>query len=203
MDNISDPESLRIRQQMEETRAALADKLGALERQVTGTVETVKDSVSTVRNAFDLELQAQERPWVLLGGAVAVGFWLGYRSSAGRVHQRVENVRNIREARYLAQQSQREGGSGGERTDILGAVGHALEKEASLVKGLAVGAVLGIVRDLAAGSVSGPMERYLEDAVEGVTRRLGVRPLPRAETRAPSEGVESGVASGPEKTAPM
>jgi len=98
MDN--EPEREVIRQQMEETRAALTDKLETLEHQVVDTVQgattavqetvaTVKDAVQetvetvkgsvqetveTVKETFDLNRQVDRHPWLMFGGAVAVGY---------------------------------------------------------------------------------------------------------------------------------
>jgi len=93
-----------IRQQMEETRTALTEKLETLEQQmvqtvqgataavaetvenvkdaVQETVETVKDgvqqTVSTVKDTFDLPLQVQRHPWGMVLGAVAAGYLTGW-----------------------------------------------------------------------------------------------------------------------------
>src|SRR4051812_17988281 len=79
---LHDEEAERIRQQMNETRADLTEKLEVLEQQVVGTVETVKESVNTVQHVFDLKYQMQERPWAIMAGAAAVGLLVGY--STGR-----------------------------------------------------------------------------------------------------------------------
>ncbi len=184
-------EALRIRRQMEDTRVALSDKLGALEQQVAGTVETVKDSVNTVRNSFDLKMHVQKRPLTLFAGAAALGLLLGYRSSAGRVQHRAETVRNIREARHLARQAREQPVTEANRSDFLASLGESFEKELSLVKGLAVGAVLGLVRDMAVKSVSGHTQRYLEDALDGVSRRLGGQSTQKPQESEPSKLAES------------
>jgi len=98
-----DNETEVIRQQMEESRASLQDKLEVLEQQVLNTVqdanqtvETVKEtveavkdtvqetvasvkdsvqeSVASVKETFNFERHMQEHPWVMLAGAAAVGF---------------------------------------------------------------------------------------------------------------------------------
>jgi ElaB/YqjD/DUF883 family membrane-anchored ribosome-binding protein len=96
-----------IRDQMQETRTALTEKLEALESQVSSTVQnataavtetvqavkesvtdtvgTVKDTmqetVSTVkesvRDAFDLPGHVERHPWVAMLGSVAVGYVAG------------------------------------------------------------------------------------------------------------------------------
>jgi len=81
-----------IRDEMEQTRAHLAEKLGALETQVretvsgateavSSTVEGVKDVVSSVSETvesvtetFNVSKQVEQHPWMAFGAAVATGF---------------------------------------------------------------------------------------------------------------------------------
>jgi len=83
-----------IRDEMEQTRANLAEKLGALENQVretvsgateavSSTVEGVKDVVSsvsetveTVTETFNVTRQVEQHPWMAVGAAMATGFVL-------------------------------------------------------------------------------------------------------------------------------
>jgi len=85
-----------IRDQMEQKRAALADKLDALEDQVLDTVhevtntvsstvrgvtetvdsvtEDIKESVQAVKHSLNVSEKVREHPWIALGGAFATGF---------------------------------------------------------------------------------------------------------------------------------
>jgi len=89
-----------IRQQMEETRSGLQDKLETLEQQVKDTVqdattavsdtvdtvketvketvetvkETVQDTVDSVKETFNLSRHVQEHPWPAFACAAAAGF---------------------------------------------------------------------------------------------------------------------------------
>src|SRR5947209_887484 len=60
------------------TVESVKESVETVRETVSGTVENVKESVSTafenVRETFNLQRQMQERPWLVLGGAVAVGF---------------------------------------------------------------------------------------------------------------------------------
>jgi hypothetical protein len=82
--------------QLEETKLQLTDKLGTLEQQVSQTVETatsavaatveavqgtvdsvtgaVGDAVHGMHDAFDLRHQIEKHPFLVLGGAVVVGY---------------------------------------------------------------------------------------------------------------------------------
>lgn len=94
----NEPEMMR--QQMEETRASLTEKIESLEEQVvrtvhdataavSDTVETVKDAlhetvatvkesvhetVETVKDAFDVSLQVKRHPWAMMAGSFFVGY---------------------------------------------------------------------------------------------------------------------------------
>ena len=67
-----DQRSDYIRQDIESTRASLDEKLDTLE--------------TKARQAFDIKHQVAERPWMMLGAAVATGYVLG--SMGGETEQR-------------------------------------------------------------------------------------------------------------------
>jgi hypothetical protein len=74
-----------IRDQMEVTKSQLTNKLEPLELQVAGTVqsastavtatvEAVQDAVTSVRNTLDLQRITGSHPWLVVGGAAAIGY---------------------------------------------------------------------------------------------------------------------------------
>ena len=80
-----------IREQIEETRESLSDKIEALEVQVKGTIEGVTEAVDqtvgsvksgitegveAVKRTFDLPYQVCQRPWTMLGLAAAAVYLL-------------------------------------------------------------------------------------------------------------------------------
>src|SRR5215211_1754489 len=67
-----DQRSDYIRQDIEATRASLDEKLDTLE--------------TKARQAFDIKHQVAERPWMMVGAAVATGYVLG--SLGGETEQR-------------------------------------------------------------------------------------------------------------------
>ncbi len=56
-----------IRQQMEDTKSQLTEKLESLECQVS-------DGVQSVTDAFDLPLQIARHPWMAVGGSLFLGY---------------------------------------------------------------------------------------------------------------------------------
>jgi len=60
------------RQDIVDTRSAITEKLGILE-------DRAQEAVDRVKHAFDLQYQVKQRPWLMFGGAVLVGYMLGPR----------------------------------------------------------------------------------------------------------------------------
>jgi hypothetical protein len=75
--NNSRREIERGRQGIADTGSAIAEKLTILEDRVQGTVEAVKHTV-------DLHYQVKQRPWLMIGGSVLVGYTLGRRGGESR-----------------------------------------------------------------------------------------------------------------------
>jgi ElaB/YqjD/DUF883 family membrane-anchored ribosome-binding protein len=199
-----------IREQMERTRASLSEKLKALEQHVAGavqgatdavaetvgtvketvqaTVSTVKENVQatakTVQEAFDISLQFQRRPWLMLGGSMLVGYMAGtmlQRRRAPRVQSTAAAVcaGPIAGKHHEASQahtSEPEHGTFHEAgwMDKLSA---AVEPELAKLKGLAIGATMGVLRDMVAKSVRGEMGGKLRGIIDDATERLGGRPI--------------------------
>lgn len=63
-----------VRVEIEESRAALAAKINALEHRAT-------DLRTRARDAVDVRHQTYEHPWKVFGAAVTAGFLLGVLSS--------------------------------------------------------------------------------------------------------------------------
>src|SRR4029077_13252856 len=85
---LAEQDTDEMRQEIDCTRSAMADKLEALEDRVMGTVqsaqETVqdsiqmaKDTVATVKRSFDVKYQVEQHPWAMVGGCFFVGLALG------------------------------------------------------------------------------------------------------------------------------
>jgi hypothetical protein len=62
----------RGRQEVADTSSAIAEKLAILEHRVQETVDAVKHGV-------DFHYQVKQRPWLMVGGSLLVGYTLGRR----------------------------------------------------------------------------------------------------------------------------
>jgi ElaB/YqjD/DUF883 family membrane-anchored ribosome-binding protein len=83
--NVVQPSTDEMRQEIDSTRSALADKVEALEDRVKGSVQTVEDSiqiaqetVDTVRRTFDIKHHVEQHPWLMVGGCFVAGLAIGY-----------------------------------------------------------------------------------------------------------------------------
>jgi ElaB/YqjD/DUF883 family membrane-anchored ribosome-binding protein len=208
-----------IRNQMDETRTALAEKIELLEKQVTDTVQgaaqsvgdtvenvkhavedtvnsvktTVQESVHAVSEALSLSHHVERHPWPMMAGAVAVGFVGGYmlfsRSDDQRADAKFRRLASSQgrppEQEYGATPSQPthmpaspRRASNGSMSDMKSssssnAFQEWLRPATQQLQSLAVGAALGIMRDLLTRAVPKPMERQVSDMVNGLTTSLG------------------------------
>ena len=65
------------RRMVAESRSALTTKLGMLD-------DRVQETVADVKHVFDFDYQMQQRPWVMVGGSVLVGYTLARLVGAPR-----------------------------------------------------------------------------------------------------------------------
>ena len=194
-----------IQRQMQETRASLAEKLETLEQKVVGTVENattavhetvdaiketvhdtvasvqegVKGSVESVKDLFDVPAQVQRRPWLMMGGSVAVGYCLGTLLS------QQSSSRDDREAAnrlsWLSEANNRAYGAAALPPPAAPTEPSIWSAEIDKLKGLALGALFGTARELLITSLPEQMGAQLREVVDSVTKKVGGKPLPSSD----------------------
>lgn len=177
---------------------------GAVGDTVDSVNQSMRDTVESVKQTFDLPRQVDQHPWLMMSGAVAVGF------VAGKLLENAPEVR--RTARHVAGSfgptAQRFAGAA---ASTAGAVGAAASTAGSLfgslesmfgpelakVKEMAVGALLGIVRDAAVEAAPEPMRQQVREIIDGFTSKLGGKPVEGSvlSPRPPEEEAHNGPAS--------
>lgn len=216
-----------IRQQMEETRSSLTEKLETLENQVVETMqgatsavtetvekakEAVQDTVETVKETFNVRRQVEHHPWLMFGGSVALGYLggrllnrrepssVGFHGSAlygngwgGKRHGDAmqEAVRAAPATESLRPAEERE--------NWLGAVVQRFEPEIDRLKGLAVGAVLSLVRDMVASSAPSQLRPQLTEVMNNITTKMGGQPLAGSLWQRGEGGRAAGADESPEE----
>lgn len=204
MEDDNEPEV--IRQRMEETRTALTEKLEKLEGQVTGmvgvtaeavteTVENVKETfadvtdavqekVQSVKEVFDVRLQMERRPWLLLGGAVGLGFIVSritrpMVSAAGHAvaaagHAAAAAVPAVAPTvNSLVSEPPSAPAKSEAKPKGESFVGEAFGQ----VRNLAVGSVMALLREMATVHLPQEFGKTVSETVDGLTQKLGVQPM--------------------------
>lgn len=201
-----DNESEMIRQEMEETRTALQDKLETLEQQVketvqsatvavTDTVATVKEAVhdtvdsvkgavhetvDSVKDAFDLPQQVEKHPWPMFLGAAAVGFLGGrllYRMMPPPAPVYVPPSYSPLASVGHAPAISPAVPPEPPKKGLLEEVAETYHDELTKLKGLAIATVGGLVREMLVQSAPPPMAEQIRDVVDSVTTKLGGHPF--------------------------
>jgi hypothetical protein len=207
-------ESEVIRQQMDETRAAMTDKIESLENQVVDTVqsastavsdtvgsvrEIMHDTVESVRDTFDLPRQVDRRPWTMVAGASVLGYLGAYLLSGNKGAKARSNEISECVARAMKEHLALNGNGAPTGDNAVASaaphqaivapsaapdkprwvsnLGNTFHAEISELESLAVGTLLGIVRDLVGDAVPEPMEHQVEKFVDGITVKLGGKPV--------------------------
>jgi len=198
-----------IRDEMEQTRANLADKLGALETQVRETVsgateavsstvegvkevvETVSETVESVTDTFNVSRQVEQHPWMAMGAAVATGFVVA--QIIGRVSHPAPvpppapaapelPLQPVAQAQPAAPREQpeepkKESGLMHSLESMLPDMKGVMNTLVGSLGGLAVGSVMGVIRELAANGLPQEWKGEVTKLVDQVTTQLGGKPL--------------------------
>lgn len=182
----------KIEQRIDNTKESLAGKLDALETRVSDAVltttetvsetvgavketfETVKEKVQDAGEFFNLKRQAERNPWAVFGCSVAAGCLASYLLSngaksrrEGKVDERPpESVRRtpaVSRAEKPVEESEAKHGW--------------LREQMGSLSGLAVGALMGAVRDLAARNLPEGLGQSISKEVDRFTTELGSKPV--------------------------
>jgi ElaB/YqjD/DUF883 family membrane-anchored ribosome-binding protein len=190
-----------IQQQMEQTRASLSAKLEDLERKVVETVhgateavhetvetvkETVHESVETVKETFDLRLQVERHPWAMVGAAAGLGFVSGLlfgrvaparRASFGSSFEPAGSWSQPTAAPAASLREEPAARPAAQEPNWMDTVARQFAPEINKLKGLALGTVFGVVRDMVSQAAPEPLRPQLTEVVDNITTKLGGQPI--------------------------
>jgi len=153
-------------------------------QETVGSVkDTVQETVSSVKETFDLRLQVRRRPWPMLGGSLVAGFVTGALFGEARHRQQMpmdrlasngEPMMRYREPEYRAPAPEARSSATAEPREpgLL----DRFHDEIAQVKGLALGMLFGVVRDVIQEKMP-QMSQQVGDVMDNITTKLGGKPV--------------------------
>jgi len=145
--------------------------------------ESVHEGVETVKDWMDIKGHVRERPWLMLGGSILAGFALG--SLLGDRRERREGPYTTTRHPSPAPAARPHYGNGGsvrekpkQEESKTAEWLHRFDPEIAKLKGLALGATFGTIREMLAAELPPEIGRQVREIIDGVTEKLGGEPLP-------------------------
>lgn len=185
---------------VQETVATVKDTVQETVASVKDTVEEtltcVTDGVAAIKSFLDIPAHVERYPWVALGGSVAVGYLLGEFLEAN-LHQRRNGTPH---EPYAASSSNGNGNGRHQKTADVSSTEagwlDSLKPELTKLKGLALGALLGTVREMVVKAAGQNLRQPVSDIIDSITEKIGGTLVP------PGPSHESGHESQPEVREP-
>lgn len=171
---------------------------------VTDTVEAVKDSVhstmDTVKEFFDVRSHVDRHPWPMVGGAIVTGFLAGWLLGGKKKKKKATGeVPRYAYSQYAGGADLSHGhapsfaGNGAtnapsspptepekkteHKESWLGRAAHSLAPEIDKLKGLAIGTVTSLLRDVVADAIPASIKPKVNQFMDDVTHKLGGEPI--------------------------
>jgi hypothetical protein len=138
------------RQDIADTRSAITEKLGILQNRA-------QDAVNGVKHTFDLHYQVKQRPWLMFGGSVLVGYTLG---DWGGGSSTIADTSSEPSSHAQPQQS------------IVSEVRNQFKNDLATIKGAAFGAVISTLWAMAKQVLLPPARQ-----IDGAITKPGAQPI--------------------------
>jgi ElaB/YqjD/DUF883 family membrane-anchored ribosome-binding protein len=189
--NLPEQDSAEMRHDIDTTRAAMAEKLEALEDRMIGaaqsaqetvedSIQSAKDAVASVKRTFDINHQVEERPWTIVGGCFVAGLAVSLLIPKGRPSQEL-GVRSQESAKTSNSPMTPDSCPLTPEKAEPASVFEPFREEIDKVKGIAIGFVMGLLRDSIKESVP-QLAPKIGELIDGLTTKLGGEPVQRRST---------------------
>jgi len=201
-----------IKHRMEQTRESLIEKIETLENKVMNSVqdatsavsetvanvkETMHEGVESVKDAVDVKAHVDRHPWLMLGGSIFAGYVLANLLAGGKKSAPEElaprpTTRLLRTPGNGRHTTEKPTASTSTIASWLGPI----EPELEHLKGLALGAALGAIREMLAEEVPPRMAEQLRTIIDGITKKMGGEPVPSSDFAASKTSASTCEAAG-------
>jgi len=191
----------KVRQTVTETVNGATETVASVKQAFEDTVQSVKDTVretaETVGETLDLRRQVEKHPWPMVCGATAVGFGVGVLVTRVDVPAAASSAASsvASSARSLAGTMEEQISGWTEpppppppfgqrrRSEVWGREREEQHEESpwtpavKQLKGLAIGAMFGVLREVLAKNVPPALSGQLGDVIDNFTTSLGGKPI--------------------------
>jgi len=184
VENVSEKLHNTVAGVTETVQETVAGGTDSVQQAVEGVKESVEETVKSVAETFNLKLQCERHPWIVFGGAVTVGC-LGSMMLGGSrrqthptsqswspsqvSHEAAEAAR----ARASSSQAQPEQAANADQSGV----GGWLWEKLGNFKGVAGGAMMGVVRDVVSQALPENLKERVSEEVDKLTKSLGGEPI--------------------------
>lgn len=174
---------------VQEATSAVAETVGTVK-------EAVHDTVATVKETFDFRRQTERHPWVVLGCSIVCGYICGRlferleaepEPASGAAAQPTPTRKRIptslpapwaERIQGFAPPSVPEDRNAGATDDgLLAEVTSKFQPEIDKLKSLAIGAAMGLMRDVVLDFAPESMRPQIAEVIDGVTVKLDGQPV--------------------------
>src|ERR1043165_1283861 len=186
-----------ITEQLQTLEQQVVDSVQGTATAVEQTAEAVHETVENVKDTFDLRLQVRLHPWAMVGGSIALGYLGGYllfRHGPAQPKRKAKSQPAVPDTPPITEKQNgvvkerfqeeaavkkpvQDAGPAAAVPGWLDGVHHWFAEEMNTVKGLAIGAVLGVVRDTITQSAPERLKAGLTDVIDGITVKMGGEPI--------------------------
>jgi len=173
-----------VQETVETVKETVEETVETVKDTVEGTIAAVKEGVSAVKEMLDLPAYVDRYPWIALGGSMAAGYLIGeYFSWRNARHSsRSQTTFTARESTQAPVYTNGHGTDGRAGTETARPKTPSwlqrLEPELSKLKGLAIGMLMGTIREMVTQSTGEKVGSSLADIIDSATEKLGGTPMP-------------------------
>jgi len=180
-------------------KEVVQDTVESVKDSVESVKGSVQDTVGSVKESLDFERQFDNHPWLLMGGAFVLGFAAAQalpempalgrssrsngrgRSGYGNGSHRAEGLAGTTStpatAGVMSAASMPAAPQAQHKPSWFQSIAQSLAPEIDKLKGLAIGAALGLARDYVKKSVPPDLGNQLAGMFDDMTQKLGGQPV--------------------------
>jgi len=173
-----------VQETVETVKDTVQETVETVKDTVEETISAVKESVSAVKSLFDVPAHVDRYPWTAMGASVAVGYLGGEYLLRPSTHRSRSQVPAFTAKETIAAPVYTNGQSAGGRlaSELPSAKPPSwldrLEPELSKLKGLALGVLMGTIREMVTQATGEKLGHSLAEIIDSATEKIGGTPVP-------------------------